>query len=531
MSKISDGLRLAVKLLASHYSQFQVGITITIILLSTLILSCDKRIVDSGEYGDGNKKTSRPNIILILTDDQGYADVGVYGATDLRTPHLDKLAADGIHFLDFYAQPYCGPTRAALLTGSYPIRIAEPGNRKNPNTTLHTKELTIAEVLKDAGYSTAAIGKWHLAGDGEEPWDFAPPPLPPGRPGGKGPFKAELMPNAQGFDYFYGTPMHNGITKEVDHRRFIVELMRNGEVVQSPANMDLLTKTYTEETIEFIRAHQDSPFFIYLAHTMPHTPLGASEAFRGKSTRGLYGDAIEELDWSVGRILEELKQLDLDKNTLVIFVSDNGPETRQVLGNHVGNAKPLRGGKYSNWEGGVRVPAIMHWPDRIPKGVVSREIVSIMDLYPTLTYLANGELPRDLKIDGKNITPLMFNEPGAHSPHRSYFYYALSKLQAVRMDRWKLVLPRKADSPHLLWLGKYMDTIEKPMLFDLDADIAEQYDLSDEKPDVVARLMTEIEWARSELGDYNRIGMGARFFDPGPKRPRTYFAEEPAQMD
>jgi arylsulfatase A-like enzyme len=509
-----------------YYRKLQTYLPIAVLVLCSFMLSCDMKMADKVAQEHKDKTTQRPNIILVLTDDQGYADLGVYGASDLRTPNLDLMATEGIRFLDFYAQPYCGPTRAALLTGSYPIRIAEPGNRKIPNTTPHTKELTIAEVLKGVGYATAVIGKWHMAGDGEVPWDFAPPPLPPGRPGGKGPFRTELMPRAQGFDYFFGTPMHNGFTKEVDNRRFIANLMRNGEVVESPANMDLLTKTYTEETIKFIREHQDTPFFIYLAHTMPHNPLGASEAFRGKSARGLYGDAIEELDWSVGRILAELKQLQLDENTLVVFASDNGPEVREELGDHVGNAKPLSGGKYSNWEGGVRVPAIMRWPGRIPKGVISGEIASIMDLFPTFMRLAGGELPQDLKIDGKNITPLMFDEPGARSPHRSYFYYALTKLQAVRMDRWKLVLPRSADSPHMLWLGKYMDTVKKPLLFDLHADIAEQHDLSDERPDMVATLMKEIEWARSELGDYNRIGSGARFFDHDPIRPQTYFPGE-----
>lgn len=468
----------------------------------------------------------QPNIILVMTDDQGYADLGVYGSTDLRTPNIDRMAGEGIRFTDFYTQPVCGPTRASLLTGSYPIRIAEVGNRKHPNTTPHTRELTIAEVLKTAGYATAAIGKWHMAGEGEEPWDFRPPPEPPGRPGGKGPFKAELLPGGQGFDYFFGTPAHNGYTKDVDLQRYIVELMRNDEVVQSPANMDLLTKTYTEETISFIRKNQHQPFFIYLAHTMPHNPLGASEGFRGKSRRGLYGDAIEELDWSVGEILAELKKLKLDKSTLVVFTSDNGPETRAILGDEVGSAGPLRGGKYSNWEGGTRVPAIMRWPGRIPESQVNGEITSIMDLLPSFAHLAGAALPPDLEIDGKNVTPLMFNEEGARSPHRSYFYYSLSKLQAVRMGRWKLVLPRKANSPHLLWLGKYMDTVEKPLLFDLRADIGEQDDRAAERPDIVAKLMEEAEWARNELGDYNRIGAGARFFDPGPKRPRTYFPDD-----
>ncbi|NKB35555.1 MAG: sulfatase-like hydrolase/transferase [Gammaproteobacteria bacterium] len=492
--------------------------SLSLLLLSALLLSCSDESV--------NKEKSQPNVILILTDDQGYADVGVYGARDLRTPNLDKLAAEGIQFLDFYAQPFCGPTRASLLTGSYPIRIAEPENKKHPNTTPHSQEITIAEVLKEAGYATAVIGKWHLAGDGEEPWDFVPPPLPPGRPGGKGPFIKELMPKAQGFDYFFGTPMHNGFTKLVDNRRFIAELMRNDEVVQSPLDMDQLTKTYTKETLNFIRKNQDQPFFIYLAHTMPHTPLGASKDFRGKSARGLYGDAVEELDWSVGQIVAELKKLNLDKDTLVIFASDNGPEVRKELGDHIGDSRPLRGGKYSNWEGGVRVPAIMHWPGQIPEGLVSREIVSIMDLYPTVTKLAGAELPQDRAIDGKSILPLMFNQPGASSPHKSYFYYSLSKLQAVRKDEWKLVLPRKTDSPHMLWLGKYMDTVERPQLFNLNEDIAEEHDLAHKKPELVAELMNEIEWARSELGDYNRIGKSARFFDDGARRPLTYFQEE-----
>ncbi len=494
----------------------------SILLVIWLLLGGSPAIAQPAESLSANDK---PNIILVLTDDQGYADVGVYGATGLRTPHLDKMAAEGIRFTDFYAQPVCGPTRASLLTGSYPIRIAEPQNKKHPNTTPHAQEITIAEVLRDAGYATAAIGKWHMAGEGEEPWDFRPPPQPPGRPGGKGPFKAELMPRAQGFDYFFGTPAHNGYTKDVDLQRYIVELMRNDNVVQSPADMDLLTQTYTEETINFIRQHRHQPFFIYLAHTMPHNPLGASAAFRGKSARGLYGDAIEELDWSVGQILAELEKLELDTNTLVVFVSDNGPETRDILEDEVGDAGILRGGKYSNWEGGTRVPAIMRWPGRIHPGQVNGEIASIMDLFPTFAHLAGAQLPGDRSIDGKNITSLLLAEPGARSPHRSYFYYSLAKLQAVRMGKWKLVLPRMKDSPHLLWLGKYMDTVEEPVLINLETDVSEQVNVYQQNPEIVEQLMDEIAWARQELGDYNRIGRGARFFDSGPKRPATYFPD------
>ena len=466
----------------------------------------------------------QPNFIVVLTDDQGYNDLGVYGSPDLRTPVLDRMAAQGIRFTSFYAQPVCGPSRAALLTGSYPIRVAEPGNRKNPNTILHAREVTIAETLKTAGYATAAIGKWHMAGDGDEPWDFAPPPQPPGRPGGKGPFKPDLMPNAQGFDYFYGTPMFHGYTRDVDLARFIPEMMRNGEVIESPADVDLMTQKYTEETIGFIRDNRDKPFFIYLAHHMPHLPLGASPGFKGKSGRGPYGDAVEELDWSMGEIFRELERLQLDDNTLVVYFSDNGPEVGHSE-KYKGSAAPLRGEKYSNWEGGVRVPAIMRWPGNIPEAAVSDDLVTIMDLYPTLAALAGAQLPAGIVFDGADISALLFNRPGAESPYAGYFYYSLTQLQAVRAGRWKLVLPRQADGPYTLWLGRYTDAVEKPLLFDLQEDPGEQVDLAGEHPDIVMRLMQEADRARAELGDYNRIGSGARFFDEGEKRPATFFPD------
>jgi arylsulfatase A-like enzyme len=507
------------------YFQQMFGIKLNTMAMILSILSASG-VALGAETHTKSASSLQPNIILVFTDDQGYADLGVFGASDIRTPNLDKMAAEGIRFMSFYAQPVCGPSRAALLTGSYPIRVAEPGNTKSPNTVPHSKEITIAEGLKTAGYATAVIGKWHMAGEGLEPWDFAPPPVEPGRPGGLGPFNPELMPNAQGFDYFFGTPMHNGYTELVDNRRFIVQLMRNSDVVESPADVNLLTKKYTEETIKFIRQHKDRPFFIYLSHNMPHVSLGASEAFRGKSPRGLYGDAIEELDWSMGQILEELKRQQLEQNTLIVFTSDNGPETQANLGGNNGRATPLRGGKYSNWEGGVRVPAIMQWQGKIPKGVVSKEIATTMDLFPTFMKLASGALPEDRVIDGKDISALLFAKAGAQSPHHSFYYYSLTKLQAVRSGRWKLVLPRKVDSPHILWLSKYMDAVEKPMLFDLELDISEQHNLAAKRPDVVTDLMIEVERARTELGDYNRIGTGARFFDKGPKRPHTYFPEE-----
>ena len=468
------------------------------------------------------ERLAKPNFIVIYTDDQGYNDIGVYGSTDIRTPVLDSMAAGGIRFTSFYAQPICGPSRAALLTGSYPIRVAEPGNRKNPNSILHSREITIAEILQSAGYQTAVIGKWHMAGDGDEPWDFAPPPQPPGRQGGKGPFKAELMPNAQGFDYFYGTPMYHGYTRDVDLDRFIPEMIRNDLLVETPADVDLLTQKYTAETLGFIRKNRDKPFFVYLAHHMPHLPLGASTGFKGQSDRGPYGDAVEELDWSVGEILQELNRLNLDSNTLIIYLSDNGPEVGHSS-EYVGSAAPLRGRKYSNWEGGIRVPAIMSWPGSIPESTVSDALVTSMDLFPTLAALAGAQLPVGVTLDGKDISSILFQHPGAKSPHSNFYYYSLTHLQAVRSGRWKLIFPREANSPYTLWIGRYTDSVERPLLFDLHNDLGEQNDLSTEYPEIVRQLTADAQNARRELGDYNQIGTGARFFDDGEKRPLTFF--------
>ena len=470
-------------------------------------------------------ESSKPNVIVILTDDQGYADLGVYGSADLRTPNIDQIAQRGTRLLNFYAQPSCGPSRAALLTGSYPILVGEPSNKKNPNTILHEKELTIAEMLQKVGYATALIGKWHMAGDGEEPWDFVLPPDPPGRPGGKGPFNENLMPNAQGFSYFFGTPMHNGFTKDVDLRRFVVELMRNGEVVESPADLDKLTMVYTHEAVNFIRDNKDRPFFILLSHNMPHVPLAVSDDFRGKSSRGLYGDAIEEVDWSVGQVVSELDSLNLLQDTLIVFLSDNGPEVRAELENDVGSAGALRGGKYSNWEGGVRVPAIFYWSGAIPSKTIRDGVFSLMDIFPTVAALAGGTGPESYRLNGANILPLLLSDGNDYGTSSSYFYYSLTSLQAVRLDEWKLVLPRIKNSPYLLWLGKYSDTVDKPMLFNLKSDVREQNDLSSERPDLVAKLLAEAERAREQFGDYNRIGTSSRFFDPGPKRPNTYFSD------
>ena len=430
------------------------------------------------------------NVIIFVTDDQGYSDVGAYGSEAIETPNIDQLAQDGIRFTSFYAQPLCGPSRAALLTGRYPVKISEPGGTKNPNTTLAASEVTIAEILQQAGYATALIGKWHLAGDGA-PWDYAPPPLPPGRPGGKGPFYPELMPNAQGFDYFFGTPMHNGYTQKVDPQRFIVDLMRNGVVVESQADVNLLTSRYTEEALEFIRASAARPFFLLLSHNMPHVSLGVSQRFAGKSGRGLYSDVIMELDWSLGEITNELRALNLEENTLVVFLSDNGPPLGQLSDRNGASSLPLRGGKYSTWEGGVRVPAILRWKSTIPSQQVDQGIASIIDLLPTVAAATEVSISSDLDLDGYNLMPRALGN--ATETNRTHFYHSLTNLQAVRKGPWKLVLPRDRDASELLWLGRYTDDVAEYQLYNLEDDLGETRNVVANFPEIFIDLLKEAQ--------------------------------------
>ncbi len=440
-------------------------------------------------------ETHKPNFIIIFTDDQGYQDLGCFGSRQIRTPRLDALAAGGMRFTSFYAQTVCGPSRAALMTGCYPLRVAKKHNRVEVHPRLHSKEITIADILKKVGYATAAFGKWDLAGHTQTG------------------FEPELMPNNRGFDYFFGTPTSNDS---------VVNLYRNAKLIEKSANMNLLTRRYTDEAVAFIRTNKDKPFFVYLAHTMPHTRLGASKQFRGKSKRGLYGDVIEEIDWNAGRILDALKELKLDRRTYVVFTSDNGPWA--IRGAHGGSALPLRGAKTSTWEGGLRVPCIMWAPGKIPAGKVCDEIASTMDLLPTIARLAAAKAPTDRVIDGHDISPLMHGEKGARSPTKAFYYYQHTHLQAVRSGKWKLHVPRPANPP---WTPNWTrhihrkDVIEikQPLLFDLEADIGESKDVAADHKDVVERLGKLAEQGRQDIGDYNRIGRNARFFDPSPKRP------------
>ena len=434
---------------------------------------------------------SKPNFIVILCDDLGYQDLGCFGSPLIKTPRIDQMAKEGMRFTSFYGQPICGPSRAAIMTGCYPLRIAKKDNRVELHFYVHTKEVMIPEILKPMGYSTAAFGKWDMAGHTQT--DFDP----------------ELMPNKQGYDYFFGTPSSNDQ---------IVNLLRNEQMIEKKADMSTLTQRYTDEAIQFIKQHHTQPFFVYLAHSMPHAKLAASKDFLGKSARGLYGDVVEEIDFNTGRILDTLKELGVDDNTYVIFTSDNGPWW--VKGKDGGSALPLRGAKTSTWDGGERVPCIMRAPGKIPTGTTSDIVTSNMDLLPTLATLSGGQVPTDRVIDGHEISGLMHGEKNLTITENDFFFYQHTQLQAIRSGRWKLVLPRSIATATVPKGWEKMiapeDRIDitQPMLFDLDADIGEKKDLSASHPKVMAALMKKIEWAREDIGDGDAKGKNARFFDP-----------------
>ena len=442
----------------------------------------------------------KPNIVLIFTDDQGYADVGVYGSPDISTPHLDRMAAEGIRFTDFYAQTFCGPSRAALMTGCYPPRVSLAFNHlPKAKTGINPDEITVAELLKQQGYATMIVGKWHL---GDHP---------------------RFLPMRHGFDRYFGLPYSNDMwpynvrtpPRENEHPRLAaarkraamtghwrqgtyrpapypdLPLMRGEEVLEFNPDQRKLTSLYTEEALEFIAENRDRPFFLYLAHAMPHVPLFASGGFEGKSKRGLYGDVIEEVDWSTGRILSKLKELDLDEKTLVIFTSDNGPWL--PWGVDAGSAGPLRSGKGTAYEGGMRVPAIMRWPGRIPAGATTPEVAATIDLLPTFAGLAGAAAPSDRVIDGADIWPLMSGEPNAESPHEAFYYYgggmfrSRVDLRAIRRGQWKL---------HLRSEGR---TLHGKELYNLVTDIGESRNVIADHAEVTRDLEAMAQAFNDEL--------------------------------
>lgn len=431
---------------------------------------------------------AKPNFVIIFTDDQGYQDLGCYGSPDIKTPRIDRMADEGMRFTSFYAQTVCGPSRGALMTGCYPIRFARQGDPNSIHPEMHTDEITIAEVLKAQGYATAAIGKWDLAGHN------------PGK------YKKKLLPTYQGFDTFFGTPASNDKS---------VNLIRGTEVVEQKANMATLTQRYTDEALSVIEANKEGPFFVYLAHTMPHTKLAASKDFKGKSAGGLYGDVIEELDFNVGRVLDKVSELGLDENTYIIFTSDNGPWL--IRKDHGGHADPLRSGKTSVWEGGLRVPCIMRAPGKIPAGSESDFVSATIDLMPTLAKLAGTSAPTDRVIDGIDISEVMHGEPTF--PKRNYYYYQHDCLRAVRAGNWKLMLPHTEPVKGSIaskWKNhiKKSDAIriKKARLYKLDTDIGETTNVAEQYPKIVSALMKEAERVRHELGDHDTFGANARTF-------------------
>jgi arylsulfatase A-like enzyme len=403
------------------------------------------------------------------------------------------MAAEGIRFTDWYAPaPVCTPTRAGLLTGCYPQRLGFgviPKERPNGADAhvlysrsqhgLNLAEVTIAEMLKARGYATGMVGKWHL---GDAP---------------------EFLPTRQGFDLFFGLPYSNDMKPSV--------LMRGERVVEEPVEQATLTRRYTDESIKFVRENKDRPFFLYLAHNMPHTPLHASEQFRGKSPRGLYGDVVEELDWNVGRLLDALKELGLDERTLVVFTSDNGPW--HMRGEDGGSATPLRAGKGTTYEGGMRVPFIARLPGRVPAGKASREPLSHIDLAPTIAALTGAAMPTDRIIDGKDVSPILLGTPGAKNPHEAFFYYGDGRLNAVRSGKWKLKLETTLQEE--TYYGKVSAPEAKipPALYDLELDPGEQKSVLADHPDVAKRLQGLAETAREDLGDA-RLGVVGRGVRP-----------------
>lgn len=440
-----------------------------------------------GSYTYGqNKKDTKPNFIIVFTDDQGYQDLGCFGSPNIKTPHIDKMASEGMKFTSFYAQTVCGPSRAALMTGSYPMRNARNDNGETPHPKLSLSEVTIAEVLKPLGYKTGMIGKWDLAGHNPEQ------------------FNPDLLPVNQGFDESFLTPGSN------DAR---VHLIRNKVLVEKNADMSTLTKRYTDEAIKFIQKNQETPFFLYLAHTMPHTKLAVSDAYRGKSDGGLYGDVIEEIDDNVGRILKHLKQSGLDENTYVIFTSDNGPWW--IKKEHAGHAGPLRGAKTSAWEGGLRVPTIIRSPGKVPAGKTSDAVTATIDLLPTIAKIAGAKVPEDRVLDGLDISDIIHGK--SNELERPYFYYQHKELRAVRQGKWKLHLPHRPNAKSIVYrkwpihcAPKDRVMFTKPMLYNLDTDIAETIDVANKNPEEVVALTKLLDWAKKDIGTWEQRGENAR---------------------
>ncbi|HEY6169767.1 MAG TPA: sulfatase [Verrucomicrobiae bacterium] len=456
----------------------------------------------------------RPNFIVINIDDLGYADIGPFGSKLNRTPNLDRMAKEGRKLTCFYAAPVCSPSRSALMTGCYPKRVLPiPGVLFPAGAVgLNPAERTVAELLKEVGYTTACIGKWHL---GDQP---------------------EFLPTAQGFDYYLGIPYSNDMGPGEEGSKSSLgdklpdaklsnlagndesglkgasqpplPLVENGKVIArvGPDEQQGIVERYTTAAVKFIKASKDKPFFLYLPHNAVHFPIYPGKKWAGKSPNGIYSDWVEEVDWSVGQVLDTLRELNLDAKTLVLFTSDNGGTARAV------NA-PLRGFKASTWEGGMREPTVAWWPGKIPAGTSTDEITGMFDVLPTLVKLAGGKVPTDRKIDGGDIWPVLAGEAGAKSPHDVFYYYRGLKLEGVRSGPWKLRFASADAAPAKNAkkgkAAKKQDAAAVDQLYNLDSDIGESKNVADANPDVIKRLRSLADAMKDDLG-LDGIGPGVR---------------------
>ncbi|MFP4090462.1 MAG: sulfatase [Cyclobacteriaceae bacterium] len=429
-----------------------------LLIFALLVLLCACTSTAEERPASLEQAADQPNIIFIYADDLGYGDLGCYGATDIKTPHIDRIAENGIRFTEFYSiSPVCSPSRYGLMTGRYPHRDGIHGVFFPESWTgMDTSEVTMAQMLKEAGYATGIVGKWHLG------------------------HHKQFLPTNRGFDTYFGIPYSNDMEAVV--------YLRNEEVVNEDVDQSQNVKEYTREALQFIENHKEGPFFLYMPHSMPHVPLYVSDDFKGSSQRGLYGDVIQEVDWSVGQIMGKLQEAGIEENTIVVFSSDNGPWVTMI--EHGGSAGPLRSGKQTTFEGGMRVPAVMQWKAKVKPGQVVEGMHNMMDWFPTFAHLSGGKVPDDRPIDGENIAQVLLGEGERKGKQLFYYLHNTGKIAAYRNGDWKLKLPRDTPyGPAYTYEGEPAHGI---LLFNLKDDPGEQNNLADQHPERVAHMQQEI---------------------------------------